>query len=338
MMTPTHDPVRPAAASAAKRPARKAAARPAASPKPAAKAGASGVTRLALSLHIGVNVLDPKAYAGWSGELVACEADARAMAALARSQKYRPTSLLTKAATRRRVLAGLRDAAAALKAGDRFLLSYAGHGGQVPDTNGEERDSQDETWCLYDGQLIDDELYFELSRFAAGVSIVVVSDSCHSGTVTRAGPSPRARAGARPRLMPPLVAQNVYRAHQAFYDGLQASTAQAARADGTRAVDPDVALARVAAGSGVAGIVKVFQPAAILISGCQDNQVSMDGERNGAFTEQLLAVWNDGAFEGSYARLHQQVKARMPATQTPNLFGLGSGAAALLREPAFRTA
>jgi hypothetical protein len=28
--------------------------------------------------------------------------------------------------------------------------------------------------------------------------------------------------------------------------------------------------------------------------GCQDNQTSMDGDHNGAFTEQLLKVWNQG--------------------------------------------
>ena len=33
---------------------------------------------------------------------------------------------------------------------------------------GDEGDSRDETWCLFDGELIDDELYFALSRFALG--------------------------------------------------------------------------------------------------------------------------------------------------------------------------
>ena len=42
----------------------------------------------------------------------------------------------------------------------------------------------------------------------------------------------------------------------------------------------------------------------ILISGCQDNQTSMDGDHNGAFTEQLLNVWNHGAFKGNYATFH----------------------------------
>src|SRR5678815_3771458 len=79
----------------------------------------------------------------------------------------------------------MRKAAKLLAAGDLYFLSYSGHGGQVPDVTGEEDDKKDETWCLFDGQLIDDELYYELSRFGEGVRILVLSDSCHSGTVTR---------------------------------------------------------------------------------------------------------------------------------------------------------
>ena len=69
----------------------------------------------------------------------------------------------------------------------------------MPDVWGDEADKQDETWCLYDGQLIDDELYFELSKFAPGVRILVLSDSCHSGTVVRAGRPRRRRHPASAR-------------------------------------------------------------------------------------------------------------------------------------------
>ena len=74
-------------------------------------------------------------------------------------------------------------------------------------------------------------------------------------------------------------------------------------------------------------------PVVILISGCQDNQTSMDGEHNGAFTEQLLKVWNQGAFQGNYANFHARIRARMPATQTPNLFTLGAAGPFLAQEP-----
>ena len=59
----------------------------------------------------------------------------------------------------------------------------------------------------------------------------------------------------------------------------------------------------------------------------------MDGEHNGAFTEQLLSVWNHGAFKRNYANFHALIKSRMPATQTPNLFTLGSAGAFLAQRP-----
>lgn len=43
----------------------------------------------------------------------------------------------------------------------------------------------DETWVLYDRQLVDDELYKIWSKFKPLVRILVFSDSCHNGTVTR---------------------------------------------------------------------------------------------------------------------------------------------------------
>jgi hypothetical protein len=122
-----------------------------------------------------------------------------------------------------------------------------------------------------------------------------------------------------------------------MYDRLQADVAlRAAAVRKAAPVDPDEALAQVAV-TGAAGQAQVlvgrFKPAVLLISGCQDNQTSMDGEHNGAFTEQLLRVWNHGAFDGSYASLHARVRAALPATQSPNLFTLGPAAAFLKEKP-----
>lgn len=293
---------------------------PAAAPKPRG-----------LSLNIGLNSVSAGHYGGWSGELSACEFDAKDMAALATGRGMKPTLLLTKNATRAKALAALRAAAKTLLKGDFFLLTYSGHGGQVPDVSGEEADKLDETWCLYDGQLIDDELYLELGKFAAGVRIVVLSDSCHSGTVVRAGPP---AAGALPpnmrsKMMPPAVAMRTYEAHKAFYDKLQQDVAKT----GGSQVDPDDALAHVAVSTRLTSIAKGFKARAILISGCQDNQTSMDGDHNGAFTGRLLTVWNRGNFDGNYATFHAHIKAGMPASQSPNLFTLGSVAGFLKQKP-----
>jgi len=298
--------------------------------KAATPASAGKKKPQAHSLHIGLNEVSASAYAGWTGPLAACEFDARDMAAIAKAKGMKSTVLLTKKGTRANVLGGIRRAAKALTAGDLFFLSFSGHGGQVPDVSGDEADKQDETWCLFDGQLIDDELYYELSRFKAGVRILVLSDSCHSGTVVRAGRTPAGTPHLRPKLMPAAVGMRVYSEHKGFYDKLQRDVAKAA---GGAVTDPDTALANVAVSHRLTAIVKKFNPAVVLISGCQDNQFSMDGDDNGAFTEQLLRVWNHGGFSGSYASFHAHIRAGLPPTQSPNLFTLGPAAAFLKQAP-----
>src|SRR4030095_2266695 len=154
----------------------------------------------ALSLHIGLNSVDSAAYSGWDGQLLACENDARSMEEITSSLSYQAKKLLTKEATSEAVIRAIASAAQELTKDDIFVLTYSGHGGQVPDTNGDETDGQDETWVLYDRQLVDDELHELYTRFRPGVRIFVLSDSCHSGTVTRAFYDKAAPIEARHRI------------------------------------------------------------------------------------------------------------------------------------------
>ena len=118
---------------------------------------------------------------------------------------------------------------------------------------------------------------------------------------------------------------------------LQTDVAVAARkARAATNGDPDAALAQVAVTGPAAQaitLVGALKPSVVLISGCMDNQTSMDGEHNGAFTERLLKVWNHGAFAGSYKSFHARIRAAMPASQSPNLFALGPAAAFLAQPP-----
>lgn len=264
----------------------------------------------ALSIHIGLNAVSPRHYEGWSGELVACENDAHDMAEIAKAAKMRPSLLLAKRATRTAVLGALRRAAGTLTSGDFLFVSYSGHGGQVPDLNNDEPDDLDETWCLFDGEVLDDELAAGWAAFKAGVRILVLSDSCHSGTVTRAmayhalestgalrAIAPREEDGPpRYRYMPPSVAMRTYRVHRALYDRLQKNAAKS----------------------------MPVRASVLLISGCQDNQTSQDGAFNGAFTEALLRVWKHGAFQGDYRAFHRAIGRRLPPTQTPEYSLLGA--------------
>jgi len=134
------------------------------------------------------------------------------------------------------------------------------------------------------------------------------------------------------RLMPAEVGLRVYQKHQAFYDRLQASVAKAAGKAGI--ADPDAVLSTLSVQSGrLTAITKKFRAAALLISGCQDNQTSLDGDHNGAFTGRLREVWNNGKFAGNYAQFHATIKAGMPASQTPNLYLIGDAAAFVAQTP-----
>jgi metacaspase-1 len=142
-----------------------------------------------LSLHIGVNSVDPQEYGGWSGALAGCEHDAGTMMQIARAEGFTTRQLLTEDATSENVLGAIAGAAQDLGPGGTFLLTYAGHGGQVPNAGSDaEVDQKDETWVLYDRMLLDDELSVAFTAFREGVDIVLLSDSCHSGTVYRLAP------------------------------------------------------------------------------------------------------------------------------------------------------
>ena len=112
---------------------------------------------------------------------------------------------------------------------------------------------------------------------------------------------------------------------------MQRDVQKAARS--ARTVDPDAALAQVAVSGRLTSLAAKINASVLLISGCQDNQTSMDGAKNGAFTEQLLKVWNGGAYRGNYARFHAAIKAGLPPTQSPNFFPLGPAAAFAEQQP-----
>ncbi|WP_042205917.1 caspase family protein [Paenibacillus durus] len=254
------------------------------------------------SLHIGLNAVDPAHYAGWDGKLKGCENDAKDMLAIAQYRNYNnSTLLLTKDATIRNVTNEIKKAAEKLKSGDIFFLSYSGHGGSVADTNNDELDHKDETWCLYDGQFLDDELYDLWFQFKENVRIIVLSDSCHSGTILRAryyGLSTTSNQNNKTyRFMPLEIVDKVFEQNREFYMNKK-------RKNNERDL------------SGLKSSIK-------LISGCQDNQYSQDGEVNGLFTEKLLKVWNNGQFSGKYLDFYKSITIQMPPDQTPNYYNIG---------------
>lgn len=272
-----------------------------------------------ISLHIGLNRLSKDHYDGWEGILNACVNDANSMQEMANKSGFQANNILTDdGATREAVINGISNASKALEDGDYFFLTYSGHGGQVPDQDGEELDGQDETWCLFDGQLFDDEIYQLLGEFKVGVRVLVLSDSCHSGTVVKelfpeltthtVTSKPAKKSSLSAKTMPVRMRSKVYLKNKAFYDKIIAKRPKNSAEISIKA-------------------------SIILISGCQDDQLSFDGEINGAFTKMVLQVWNNGKFDGSIADFYSALVEKMGYYQVPNLFLMNQNSIEFSKSP-----
>lgn len=64
----------------------------------------------------------------------------------------------------------------------RLYFHYSGHGSQVRDTNGDERDGMDECLVLDNGIILDDELAGLMSCVDSDKRLMCVLDCCHSGS------------------------------------------------------------------------------------------------------------------------------------------------------------
>ncbi|MEM9043269.1 MAG: caspase family protein [Pseudomonadota bacterium] len=98
-------------------------------------------------------------------------------------------------ATRSNIVNAFRTQAAKASDGDVLILTYAGHGVQLPESLiGDEVDGMDENFVLHGfaeagpgvgERLRDNDLASLFMEVPDGVTVLFVADSCHSGTMTR---------------------------------------------------------------------------------------------------------------------------------------------------------
>ena len=139
-------------------------------------------------------------YPGIFNDLKGCVNDARDWSALLQGRGFTTSMMLDSQATKANVKAALQGLVDSTNAGDIAVFTYSGHGTQVVDSDSDESDPYDEAICLYDGNVIDDELRAILQGIHPQAALVVISDSCFSGSVTRL-----AVEKAVPRFIPPAV-------------------------------------------------------------------------------------------------------------------------------------
>lgn len=225
-------------------------------------------------------------YPGTGSDLQGCVNDALDWSAALQDRGYQVNALFNSTATRQAILAALTAAVMASKRGDRLVFTFSGHGTWVPDRDGDEADGRDEALVCHDfregGLLLDDTLHTVLST-PAGVRSIVLSDSCHSGTLSRFVGEP---VPSQPRFLPPA----------AFLEG---SVLQAAeRVQHARTTTPS-------------------RPGTVLLSGCADHEYSYDvgGPRpHGAFTNAALQALPTAK---SYAGWMKAIRKQLPTEATP---------------------
>jgi hypothetical protein len=279
-----------------------------------------------ISLHIGLNHVDVTAYGGWDWALAGSVHDAHDMAMLAAAEGYRSQLLTDRQATASAVLTAIRTAGGKLRPGDVFLLTFAGHGGQLGDAASEEDEPHgyDETWVCWDRQLLDDEVYAALASFARDVRVVVIADTSHSGTTARSAlaPSPPVRTpeGARrARIIPAAVANADLTRRSGLYQRVRRSS----RAEIRRTMARQRTLTRRQLN--LRKPTSCLSARVVLITACQDNEVAYDGPGNGSFTTALLTAWSNGRFDGTYREFVSAIRARLSA-QNPSYLAVGRGA------------
>jgi uncharacterized caspase-like protein len=252
-----------------------------------------------VSIHIGTNSLSDH-YRGAFAPLAAPERDVELMAGLARERGFDEVrELRGPAATSAAVLGALGDAGRTLRAGDLLVVTFAGHGSRllrpVP-LRRAEADGRDETVCLYDRQLLDDEVYAACAGFAEGVRILLLVDSCHSGSMHEtprrpsAPPEGHADDGTRVRVLGADAAVRTYLARAEAYTAIRDSVA------GARA--------------------RPLRAGVILLSACKEYQLAREDGEHGLFTRAVADVVRTGTARNHLA-LAQAVSQRTPREQRP---------------------
>lgn len=256
------------------------------------------------ALCIGIND-----YPGTGSDLAGCVNDANDWATALSSKGFTVTKILNAKATGKAIRNAIQSTIGSAKSGDTVVVQFSGHGSFVPDENGDEPDGTDECLCPYDvnskGPITDDELFDFYSARPQGVKLLMISDSCHSGTVTKFNPittPPTVRGKGAPqrkvRFLPPM----------AFLSKRDAAK---------------LGLRRAIRSSSPPG-----RHAALLMAGCQDTEYSYDayfqGRPNGAFSFVALQAFASLSAAATYNDWFKKIRKILPSQQypqMPSLFG-----------------
>jgi hypothetical protein len=275
------------------------------------------------ALCIGINN-----YPGTGSDLNGCVNDANDWAAELGRRGFEVATLVDGSATGARIRQSVKKLIAAGDPGDTLAVQFSGHGSFVPDADGEEPDGADECLCptdTWNGYITDDELFRLLAARRDGVHVVMIADSCHSGTISKFAPisgggglKPCATEGGKPC---------------ATEGGPGEADAEVGAVTKVRFLPPAsfldaAALRAFGARRGLWRASPAGSHVALTLSGCQDAEYSYDGyfrgRPNGVFTHVALETLAALPPNATYTEWFAAIRRRLPSSQypqTPSLSG-----------------
>jgi hypothetical protein len=235
---------------------------------------------------------------GEANDLRGCVNDANDWASLLKNNFgfTEVKQLLNEQATKANMIAGIKNLLKGAKSGDILVFTNASHGTYRADTDADEP-RFDEAICPCDTNselLVDDELRKLFKKIPDGVRMTVISDSCHSGSVTRKPGTDR-----RNRQLDPRV-----------FGGTALSLKELQEARKNKEKHPESKMKE------------------ILLSGCKSNQTSADAyiadDYHGAMSYYAIEVIKEAGNDLTYAELHKRLVKKLDEenyAQEPQLEG-----------------
>ncbi len=249
-----------------------------------------------LSLHIVIND-----YPGTNNDLSGCVNDANDWKDALEERGFETVTLLDAEAKKEDMVAAITKIVEDTTKDDIAVITYSGHGTWIPDEDDDEEDGRDEALCPHDimegNILTDDELYDIFGQRTWSARIIFISDSCHSGSVSRAS---RRMMGAEDDTWKfPKVR---FLAPEIFIRGNEALLQKARRVEHVQSRWN-------------------IRAATVLFSGCKDTEYSYDAwfnERaNGAFTYAALQTLKTLDDDATYSDWYKEIRTLLPHVQYP---------------------
>ena len=127
------------------------------------------------------------------------------------------------------------------------------------------------------------------SKFKIGVRILIVTDSCHNGTIFKALSSEDELS----KTFKESKSLQIYEDNKEFYNGIQLLSSSLS--------DIDLKCSRIS------------------LSACKDDEKAIPGNPFSEFTANILDVWKEGTFSGDYPVFIQKIKDLTPSVRNPQI-------------------